>query len=175
MMLVVLAGLAQLVLAGVLTLSALSKSYRPSRFGMTLRELGLPRGLSTSGAAVLIVAELATGVTLVVAPGAGWPRVAVLVLAVGFAGAGAWALATGRRVACHCFGPGQHTTLGVRQLVVLPGWLALCGLAQVEPPTWTAAQGLGLLAFIVFGGSAVRLVRAWPLWQDLRADRISLR
>src|SRR5689334_6825226 len=118
MALVVLAGLAQLVLAGTLALSALSKTYLPSRFAMTLRQLGVPSALSTPGAAVVIVAELATGVALVVAPGPGWPRVAVLALASGFAGAGAWALATGRRVACHCFGPGQHTTLGVRQLVV---------------------------------------------------------
>lgn len=175
MALVVLAGLAQLVLAGTLALSALSKTYLPSRFAMTLRQLGVPSALSTPGAAVVIVAELATGVALVVAPGPGWPRVAVLALASGFAGAGAWALATGRRVACHCFGPGQHTTLGVRQLVVLPGWFALCGLASAKPPTWTVAQGLGLLAFVVLGAGAVRIGRAWPLWQDLRADRISLR
>ncbi len=175
MVLVVLAGLAQLVLAGVLALSALTKAYLPARFGETLRQLGFPAALSRSGAAAVIVAELATGVALVVAPGSGWPRVAVLVLASGFAGAGAWALTTGRRVACHCFGPGQHAALGVRQLVALPGWLGLCGLAQVKPPTWTVAQGVGLLAFAVLGGGAVRIVRAWPLWQDLRADRISLR
>lgn len=172
---VLIGGLAQLVLATVLALSGLSKLSRPSLFVDTMRRLGFPAVLAGWGAAAVIVAELATATGLVVAPRSGLGRAAVMLLASGFAGAGLWARVTRRRVACHCFGPGQHSTLGVRQVVVLPGWLLLCLVGQLAAPSWTASQGLGAIAFVLLGGVAVRLVRAWPLWREVRADRISLR
>lgn len=172
---VLVGWLAQLVLAFVFTLSALAKASRPSKFVTTFEQLGLASQLAVWAAGSVITGELVVGVALGVGPMLVWPRAMGGVLAAGFAGAGVWALRSRRRVSCYCFGPGQHRELGKRQVAALPGWLALCLLAQILRPSWPAALGWIVLALMLLMAAAVRLIGAWPLWRELRFDRIAFR
>lgn len=166
---------AQLLLAAIFVLSSLSKARRPADFAATLSGLGLPSAAARLGALAVIAAEFVIGVVLSIAPEMAWPRVAVTVFAFLFAGAGVWALRTGRRLACACFGPGHSSVLGWRQILALPLWLVLVATAQLAGGSWDTAQGLAAVAGVLLLAGLAGLVRLTPMWRVLRADRAALR
>ncbi|MFL6076875.1 MAG: MauE/DoxX family redox-associated membrane protein [Mycobacteriales bacterium] len=166
---------AQVVLAGVLGLAALGKLSRPGEFRQVIRRLGAGPAVAGVAAGGVIVAEAVATCGLVAAPSAWWPRAVVAVLAAGFAGAGAVALATRTSVACRCFGAAGNARLGWHQVWLLPAWWAAAGLAQAYPPGWSARTGLAGLAAGLLLASGWRLRREWALSRELRGDRLIVR
>lgn len=166
-----LGAAAQVCLATVLAYSSLSKVPAFGAFGDVLRRLGA--GRSAAPAAALVVAgELLAAVALLAAPAAAWPRLLVALLAAGFAAAGVRALLMRERVHCNCFGAGGGgAALGVRQLVLLPGWLAAAAAAQAWAPHWSAEEGLAGLAALLLAFSARHLPQGVRAWRGLKDDR----
>jgi hypothetical protein len=115
------------------------------------------------------------GIALSIAPQVAWPRAAVTVFTILFAASGVWALQTGRRIACACFGPGHSSVLGWRQISALPLWLLLVATAQLAGVSWAPAQGLVAVVGVLLLAGVARLVRLTPMWRVLRADRAALR
>jgi hypothetical protein len=159
------------VVAGtaVLTWSGLEKIRNRDPLRSTATGLGLPPALSAVAATVTPCVELGTVAAVV----AGAPRYlsAALFVALGltFASSAAWSMATGRVVACACFGAATRK-LGWSQLAALPLWL-LAGWMVTRLP----ASGFGERASIFAVGTlvlaAARAVSAIRLWRQGRADR----
>ncbi|MEU6035899.1 MauE/DoxX family redox-associated membrane protein [Actinomadura sp. NPDC047616] len=162
---------AQVCLAAVLTYSSLAKISGLGAFREVLLRLGAG-GLARPLAVAVITAELCAGVMLLAVPEAWWPRALVVLLALGFAGAGVRALALREQVHCNCFGTGGGSApLGRRQLALLPAWLAAAGLAQAGAPGWDAERGLAVLAVLLIACTGLRLVPAVRALRTLRAER----
>jgi len=170
----VMAAAAQVAIAVVFLYAALSKVAGPASIQDTIERLGVSRSLSRPAGIAVIAAEGLTAVTLLTAPASWWPRALAGLLALAFAGAGAWAVATRRRVACRCFGNANTGTLGWQQVRALPMWLALVALAQWQPPSWSGEAGGVVLAFVIFGLMAWRGLAARGLVRFLRADRLAI-
>lgn len=165
---------AQLAVAVVFLHAALSKAAGLSIMQDTIEQLGVRGPLSRPAAVAVVAAELLAAVTLLTVPASWWPRVLAGSLAIGFAGAGVWAVATKRRVACRCFGNANTGLLGWRQVQLLPVWLGLLALAQWRSPDWTAHEGGAVLAVAIFGLMAWRMPGSLRLVRALRADRIAI-
>jgi hypothetical protein len=165
---------AQVALAAVFLLAALSKVLDVGALGGTLAQLGVRRSLARPLAASVVMAELVAGLGMLLVPAAPWPRALVAALAIGFAAVGITAVASRRSVACTCFGNARSGRLGWRQVWLLPLWLGLAALAQWHPPAWGWRQGLLGLAAILLGFHAWRLPREVRLWRELRADRLAI-
>jgi hypothetical protein len=164
----------QALLAGVLTFAALAKTLALREVVGTLESLGARRVSALPAAAGVAAAELAAGVSLLVAPAQPWPRVLVVALAVAFAAAGLRAVLTQQHIACNCFGNLRREILGWRQVALLPCWLALTATAQAHPPAWGPRQGLLGLAVLLAGLACARLPRELRLWHRLRGNRLAI-
>jgi hypothetical protein len=169
----VVGWVAQTVPACLLLFAGLAKVRRPSTLAQVITRLGAPSGLAVQVAWFVVAAELVTGTALLVAAGAVWPRIAAAVLATGFAAAGLRAMTAKMHVRCACFGDGE-SMLGRRQVLALPGWLAVLLIAQYVDVTGGTQGGLAVLAGVLAAGFALRLWRSLPLLQDVRADRVAL-
>src|SRR5262245_34006054 len=102
-----LALAARLALAVVLLAAAIGKARDFRAFAVPLRGLGLPRQLAKAATAGLIAVE--AGLGLVVWSGQARELAAVVaaLLLAAFVGVAVFALASGREVACNCFGSGS--------------------------------------------------------------------
>lgn len=138
------AGVAQVSAALLLVYSAATKFALPRDITSTLRALRIPR--PRIARLVLATLELGTGVGLAVTPNARGVRLSVLLLAVLFTGAGGLAIARGDRIECACFGGGRGSTLGVRQLLLLPAWLLLFSMLALVDLGLDGRDGLLVLA-----------------------------
>lgn len=165
---------AQVVPAFALVSAAMLKAQSLSDFQRTLHALGVTSLLARSAALGVIAAEFVIGASLLLVPSSPWPRLALGLLAVGFAAAGVKAIAGKHAIACHCLGAIGSRTLGWRQVALLPVWFLLAGIAQLRPPVWAIDQGalaLGVLLLILIG---TQLPREIPVWRQLHADRLAI-
>lgn len=126
-----LAILVQLAAAGGLLVAATAKAAAPERVAATLGALGLRPAAALHLA--LVGVETVAAVLLVVSPGAPMTRALVLALGLAFAGAGLIARRSGTAIACACFGGHHGHPLGLRQVVALPGWVAVALVAAASP------------------------------------------
>jgi hypothetical protein len=160
-----------LVIAGtaVLTWSGLEKIRDRSPLISTATGLGLPRKYAVVAGTAVPVAELVTVATVV----AGAPRYlsAALFAALGivFASSAAWSMATGRKVACACFGASARK-LGWFQVGALPLWL-LAGWAMTGLPGSGFAERIGIFAAGMFALAVARAVPTMRLGIEARGDR----
>ncbi|WP_368407026.1 MauE/DoxX family redox-associated membrane protein [Actinomadura sp. NAK00032] len=161
---------AQILLAAVFAYSSLTKVPAFAAFRDVLEKLGAG-GAAGPLAAAVIAGEAGTAALLLALPGTPWPRLLVVAFAAGFAAAGLRALTLRERIRCNCFGAGGAGTLGRRQLVLLPVWLAAAGLAQAQPPGWTAEEGLAGLAVLLAAFTGILLPAAARALRTLRGDR----
>jgi hypothetical protein len=169
-----LGAAAQLSLAAAFLWASLSKAAAQRGFRQTILQIGVPGRLTRLTASTVIGLELLAGVSLLIVPAWWWPRLLIVMLAVGFAGTGLVAVITGRRVTCRCFGDLGRGRLGWRQVALLPGWLLLAGAAQLWAPGWNVDQGLAVLAVVLFAMIALRLPTQQRAVRKVRADRIAL-
>jgi hypothetical protein len=159
------------VVAGcaVLLWSGLEKVRDRSPLAATVAGLGARPGLAAVAAVVVPVGELGT-VTAVVAGAPSYvPALLFIALGGSFAAAAAWAMSTGRVVACACFGTPDRK-LGWLQLAALPLW-AIAGWAALELPRFTFRERAGSFAA---GALVLAAVRAIPVMRasiDARGDR----
>jgi hypothetical protein len=165
---------AQLALASVLLLAGFSKVVRPRDLRQVLVDLGLANRLAGAATAVVIATEIAAGGALLTLPAQAWPRAVALVLAAGFADAGAIALLRRERIVCHCFGSLGSGSLGRRQIALLPVWLLLAGLAQWRPPDWGAETGLLLVSIVLLALAAMEIPRERRLRSKVTNARVAL-
>lgn len=166
----VVTALLQAGMAGVFMYSGLRKAVPGHGVEPTLRGLGLVASARLVAPGV-VVAELAASTGLALFPGSVVPRLAVGVLALGFAAAGALALRKRLNIACNCFGAGGDRKLGREQLVLVPIWLAACVAAQISPPDWSAESGVVGVALFLVVLIFAEIVMAIPVWRSLRRDR----
>jgi hypothetical protein len=114
-----------------LTYTGAAKLGSPMPFRQTLAALRLPAiPILAVGVPVL---EFAAAAGLVVAPRSVATAVLVAGLGLAFAGAALLALSRGDEVKCACYGKASEKLLGVRQLVMLPGWLLLAVVSLIGP------------------------------------------
>lgn len=151
----------QLGAAGVLLGAGARKLAVPRDLRATLAALGWPGARATTAAVAAV--EVAAGVALATAPASPGTQALVAGLGLAFAGAGLWALAAGRQVACACLGPGG--SLGWHQLAALPLWAA----AAVVPGALGSplagrhgATALAALALVLAGIAALDVLRRAP-------------
>lgn len=140
-------------MASVLLWAGLEKARSPISVASAMHQLGVPRNVVRSAAALLIAIELAVALGLIFEPGSPATLAGLVVLSTGFAVAGIIAVARDEAIHCSCFGPTGDAYLGKRQLVALPFWLAgaaLLGLAEPAHSTvWDAASSFALVCLIV--------------------------
>ncbi len=128
-------------------------------------------------AVVLIsCAELVAAGCLVAAPDQVWTLALVSLLAVTFAAAGVWALATKRNIECACFGSQYfgRSKLGKPQLVWFGIWMVGIAIISIHSPVVAnqisvAAGGL----LMIFGMLMIRLVKTCLAARTSRGDRLS--
>lgn len=161
------------MLAGTFVIAAVSKARAVRSLGTTIVSLGTPSWLARPTAIAVVAGEGAAAVGLAVVPTAWWPRLLVVVLAAGFAGAGAVALLGHRRISCSCFGSLSGARLGWRQITLLPLWWGLAGLAQGWAPAWNVTVGVLGLDVVVIGLLARALITQRRLWRAVRGSRLA--
>ena len=170
----ILATLIALVGASILLWAALEKARNPRATASTLRQLSVPAGLA--GAALVIAAELAVGLGLVLRPDSVWTQSAVVALAGAFALAGLIALRRDAAIRCTCFGPGGGGYLGASQVVAFVPWAggaAVLSVSGVTPPS--PSHAAAMLAGVALTMSGLRLVPVLGVWWEARGDRLSAR
>lgn len=155
----------------LLLLAALEKLRAPAAFRGTLAALGVPVRVRPALSVGVPLAELGTATALLLLPATPWPPAAVLVLALGFAAAGALALRVDGDVACSCLGPTGGGVLGRRQLLALPIWVLAVAAVRLDPPRWTATTGAAVLAGLCLAYGAWRGREVAVARSGARADR----
>jgi hypothetical protein len=164
-----------LVTSAVLLWAGLEKLRAGPEFGETLTALGVPAPLVRVLQPAVPLGEVLAAAGLVVTPSALWPRLSVLVLAVGFAAAGIVGLQADEPVRCSCFGAGTHRTLGWYQLAALPVWLLAVGGVAVARPNWSVQAGVRDLAGLILAMGLVRAMTLVRLRRTTEADRLAFR
>ncbi|MEU8247507.1 MauE/DoxX family redox-associated membrane protein [Nonomuraea sp. NPDC048916] len=163
--------LVALAASGALLWAGLEKLRTPSAFTATLMALSIPSPLAWIGAVAIPCAELVVGGALIVVPGAVWPGFGVAALGVLFAGAGLLGLRAERPVPCACLGATGHSTLGWRQILLLPAWVGAAIVVTWSPQTWEWQVGLEYLAGLIIALAAVRGVVVAGSWRAATGDR----
>jgi hypothetical protein len=161
------------LVSGALMLAGLAKLRAPAEFAETLAQLRVPRGLRRVTRYAVPGAELAVAAGLLVLPGAYLPIAGLAGLGTAFAVAGALALRADRPVRCSCFGA-TGGTLGLRQVLLLPLWLAAAYVLYRGGPQWNAATGLELLAALVVVLGAANAGRVVLAWRAAAATRTAM-
>ena len=117
---------ARLCLGLVLIVAAVSKSFDLNQFAQRVGDFGLVHdALVTPSASAIVIAELLTGIVLILhVRGSLICSVALLLL---FISALTYGIALGLDIECGCFGPGVHVNLGT-QLLMDFGLLLVCAI-----------------------------------------------
>ncbi len=150
----------QCAVAATLVVAGAAKVAVPREIVATLTALRLPAVPILRVALPLV--ELAVAVAVAVAPTSPLTTLAVAALGVGFAAVGLSVHLRGDAVACACFGGRHGRRLGLRQVAVLPVWIAAAALPWALGSPLTGADGLFALVVVVVGvsvGVAVPLIR----------------
>lgn len=164
-----------LVGASVLLWAALEKARDPKLITSALRQLGFG-ALAAPAAVLVIVVELAVGAALVLRPDLRATQVGVLVLAGAFALAGLVALRRELPIPCGCFGSAGSGDLGVNQLLAFVAWAgAVALISRSETRALSQSERIDMLAVVVVGIAALRVVTIFGGWRQARGDRVSAR
>lgn len=158
-------------LSGILLWAALEKARAQRNLRSTLAALGFGHGPARLLAPVVPAVELITGIGLLLAPGAGWPRLFVVGLGSTFAVAGGLALWNGRQISCSCLGSTGGGLLGWSQIILLPGWLAATYTLHQLDPDWSATRGLQYLAGLMVLLGALRAIPVVREWRTATGNR----
>ena|ERR1700681_1704044 len=159
----------QLGASAALLLAGSAKLAEPSAIRGVISALGVPWPAAV--AFCLAVAELATGLSLILLPGAWVTAGSVMALALIFTAAAAMALRHQLRVECACFGSALAMRLGWRQIMLVPVWAAVA-VSVVTQPVAVPGQRLPL-AFVVIACIAVgALYRLAPVLIEHRTQRL---
>jgi hypothetical protein len=89
-----------------------------------------------------------------------------------FAAAAAYALLTGRRLDCGCFGVAGRSKLGWIQIIQLP--VVVLVVLRAGQVASTAGSRLGRLAVVELVVCLAFLYLGWPTFRRVRTARISL-
>ena len=167
-----------LVMSGILLWAGLEKGRQIESIATTIRALGFGRSAMALGVS-LVGSEIALALGLVFAPEAWTVQLGVGALALVFAAAGGWALATGRQIRCNCFGSMGSRRLGATQLWLLIPWLCAIGVlhtmrSAVDEPA-SVDEGAARLAIVALALAAVRAAGVVRAWHAGRGDRLSAR
>jgi uncharacterized membrane protein YphA (DoxX/SURF4 family) len=159
----------QLGASAAVLLAGSAKLADPSAIRGVISALGVP--WPSAVAFCLAVGELATGLSLILLPGAWVTTGCVIALALIFTGAAVMALRRHLQVECACFGAALAARLGWRQILFAPVWVAV-GVSVVTQPVALPGQRLSL-AFAVITCIAVgALCRLAPLLIEHRTQRL---
>jgi methylamine utilization protein MauE len=164
---------AQLALAALFALAALNKTTDFRSFVDVIAKVG-SKPVARPLAGAVLTGEGAAALGLMVVPGSNWPRFLIAGLAVAFAAAGLRARLAGKRIACHCFGGAGKSTLGLRQVALLPCWLALAAIATAWPPAWHWQPGLLGFAWLVTALAVRRLPAEWRAFKQVQGERLAV-
>lgn len=173
MSIVTLGVCAQLVLAGLFALAALNKTTDFRSFVDVIAKVG-GKPIARPVAGAVLASEGVAALGLLVVPKDDWPRFLIAGLAVVFAAAGLRARLAGKRIACHCFGGASKSALGLRQVALLPGWLALVAVATAWHPTWHWQPGLLGFAWLVTALAVRRLPAEWRAFKQVQGERLAV-
>ena len=159
-------------LALALVYAGVMKWSNPYDFARTLALLGLPRGVTVSGAVLLSSSEVLLGVLLVTLHSAA-PAVLAGCLFLAFAAAGVYSRARRLHILCNCLGGASIHRLGIRQLVALLYWSPLVYLAsRHEAASFEVSQVLLTAALMAF--AVVQARRLKHLSRELSWDRLAV-
>lgn len=162
-----------MAMSGTLLWAGLEKSRNMEGIATTIRDLGIGMPAFVLGI-FLAAAEIALALALIFAPASASVHLAVVLLALLFAAGGAWAMATGRRVRCSCFGSMGNTNLGIAQLWALVAWLSAVVVLHFQSPRPVPAEegfvNLAIVTLVLAGIRAFGIVRAQ---HSARGDRRS--
>ena len=167
-----------MAMSGILLWAGLEKCRQIEGIAAAIRALGLDRSAPVL-AVSLAAFEIALALGLLFAPQAVVVQLGVSALALVFAAAGAWALTTGRRIRCNCFGSTGGQRLGANQLWALIPWLGAVGLLHIMQSAAddqaAIDEGTAKLAVVALMLAAVRAMAVVRAWHAARGDRLSAR
>ncbi len=173
-------SLSQLLLAVVFAVAAVAKLADRSGTRRAIEAFGVPSRLTTGGATLLPIAEIAIAAALVPAATARWSALAALALLVIFCIAIARTLRAGSAPDCNCFGGLTQTEVGrgtlIRNLLLgaLAAFVALSG-QSVSALRWVTVPAARDRPGIVFMVACLAGL-GWFCWQLLRQNgRLLLR
>lgn len=165
-------AIVNVVAGATLFTSALAKLRAPADFRQVLRELGVTTG-TTLWWLVVCVGELLTVVLLVAPVPRQLAAVAVVLLGVGFAGAGVVALRLGSAIHCACFGALGQQRLGRPQVYALPIWVVVSLAVAGWEPAGTDER-LALVVSVVLLSLAVHAYALGRAVLKAREDRVAI-
>jgi hypothetical protein len=161
------------LIAALLVASAVGKAANRRQAERGIAEITRSADVAPAIVAASIVAEWLVAVVILLWPGSAVARGALIFLFALFAVLGGFALLTGRRIRCGCFGS-LHA--GARL-----GWWQVVQLLIVAPVTlllfpggWRPLVGLTAIFFVHLAVGAGFVVRAAPFWREVRVQRQSL-
>lgn len=151
--------------AGVLLYASAAKLASPRDFRRTLRQLNLP---SVERVWFLVpLVEVGCGALLVFRPHLLATAVAVAVLGLAFASAGAYAHLRHLAIRCACFGQGSSGRLGRKQVLLLPVWWGLAALVWFGAPVYPIDAPV-VAAVVAAGALGVAFISFVPLAREAR-------
>jgi len=165
---------ARCVLATLLAVAGLSKTFSVGGTVRSARQFGFPERLARLIAVLLPATELGTALALVGRHSASFGLVTAAVLLAAFLAVTVQAVWRGRTVSCHCFGNFSAAAVGkatvVRNAVLFAVALATTSLTLNEPsPLGVAYGSLDATQWVVAGLGAVVLLLSGLFWRTVVA------
>ncbi len=158
----------QLLAAVTLIHSGGMKLAEPSAIRHAVEALDIPH--APTMAALLALLELGTAVTLILLPGNLFTVALIVTLASIFTTTAALALHRHVQVECACFSSSGSSTLGWRQVVLAPVWLAVA-VSVIAAPVVLADQRPTLTLVMVGVVTIGAVTRLLPLLIEHRVQR----
>ncbi|WP_422717990.1 MauE/DoxX family redox-associated membrane protein [Gaiella occulta] len=160
---------AAIATCAVLGWSGLSKVHSFQAFVASLGELQLQRRAAEVAAVIVVACEI--GVPLSVVVGLiGIGAVQVVILAVSFAAAGAWAAVRHLNVPCRCLGSVSRRRIGWHQVALLPLW-AVGAYSVSSLPTSTFETRLDVMVIALVAMTLLRSFSCMQGFSRARNDR----
>jgi len=172
-----MAGLAfavAVLVVGVLTLSAATKTAHPHRAAKALVELGFATMLARAAVVACIAWELGIASALAFWPSALATQAASIALFFAFAGVALLGRKQGGVIDCGCFGALNQTPLGWLQIIEAAiAALAVLFVANFAP-SGNTQSGLVVLAAAGVSVAVLLLILLLRAWFPVRRERLSL-
>lgn len=146
----------RIVVAGVLAFAAVAKTLDgTARLAQTLQALGLSGAIAGLLKRAVPPVELLAAFALISLSPA-LSALTVGTVGVSFGGLGLIGLTARKPVPCSCFGAKTEGTLGWRQMLATPLWLACAGLIYVEPEP--SPEVLLVMVILTFSATAAAVI-----------------
>lgn len=161
-----------LLVAAMLVFAGASKLGNIRRFRVTLQQLHLSANRLPE---LICLIEISLGVAVVLAPYRAAVGGMVWVAGFAFAGAGLWTRLRGLKVMCSCFGRSDGAYLGLKQVYVLPLWIAAGALIERWSPPTGYSERLAILAASSHVAVVMALVGVASHYRNSHAIRAATR